>query len=346
MSSDQLLREMRRTVSQLEALTEIGKRLTHNLELGDVLSAIMDYVGQVLSTTNWSLLLVHEDVLRFEVAVGEGASHLRGKTLKLGEGIAGWVAEHQQPVFVPDVSKDSRFSSKFDTDNAFETSGVLAAPLTCRGKLLGVMELVTAAGQPAFDAQDLQILSTFADFAAIAIDNAKNYERVQELTVSDEVTRLNNARYLHRILPLELARAQRYAQPVSVIFFDLDRFKMVNDTHGHQAGSRLLYEVGEIVREQLRRIDIGIRFGGDEFVLILPETDVKGARVVAERLRARFEHTSFLAERGLAVKQTASFGSATYPMDGDNEEMLLKAADKAMYRVKESSRNGVKAASD
>jgi len=345
MDAEGLLREMRRTVSQLQALTQIGKKLTHNLERGDVLSAIMEQVGQVLHTTNWSLLLLDGDKLRFEIAVGEGADKLRGMKIGIGIGIAGWCGEKGEAVFVPDVSKDSRFTPQFDQLSSFATASVLAAPLICRGTLLGVMELVSGPGQAPFEASDLPVLSTFADFAAIAIDNAQIYAQVEALTVSDEVTRLHNARHLHNVLPLELARAQRYDKPVSLVFFDLDRFKQVNDTHGHQAGSRLLFEVGEIVRICMRRNDIGVRFGGDEFIVILPETDAAGGSKFAERLRVKLSETLFLEERGLAVHQTASFGVATFPGDGEIEQLLLKAADSAMYRVKESSRDAVRSAS-
>lgn len=336
MEGEVLLRELKRTVTQLTALTEIGKRLTHNLALGDVLSSIMEQVGIVLSCRNWSLLLMEPDgrQLRFELAVGDGSEKLRGLVVDIDKGIAGWCARERRPLFVPDVSQDHRFAPEYDELIAFRTSSILAAPLCCRDRVLGVMELVAGPDERAFTEADLAILNTFADFAAIAIDNAKNYEQVQELTIADDVTRLFNARMLTRVLPLELARAQRYSKPLAVLFLDLDHFKQVNDSYGHHAGSRLLFELGEVIKQAVRRADVPVRFGGDEFVIILPETDREGAKQFAERLRRRINETHFLGEMDLDVVQTASFGVAIYPHDGDSQQTLLRAADAAMYRAK------------
>ncbi|MGC4119540.1 MAG: sensor domain-containing diguanylate cyclase [Myxococcales bacterium] len=282
--------------------------------------------------------------LNFEIVMGSFGEQLRGQKLELGEGIAGWVAQSGQALLVPDVAAEPRFASRFDGATRFKTRSVVAVPLQVKGHTLGVIELVNGPLQTPFDAGDLKTLSSIADYAAIALENARNFRKVQELTVIDEHTGLFNSRHLMQCLTSEIARSRRFGHPVSLIFFDLDRFKQVNDQHGHQYGSALLREVGQVVRSTLRSIDIATRYGGDEFVCVLPETDRDHAIACATRLRDAVAQRVFLQSAGLAVKLTASFGVATFPDDGADEEAILRLADMAMYRVKETGRNNIAAA--
>ena len=161
----------------------------------------------------------------------------------------------------------------------------------------------------------------------------------------DEHTGLFNARHLLRALEAEVIRSERYGRPFSLVFIDLDHFKTVNDQHGHQAGSAALREVGEVLRGGLRETDIPTRYGGDEYVILLPEADRDQAMGVAGRLRTAVAGHTFLVDRGLAVRITASLGVATWPIDGRRAEELLGRADAAMYHVKGASRDAVAHAS-
>jgi len=346
MQPQDLLRELKRTVDELQALNDIGRALTSTLELSEVLHLVMQKVSELLRAGSRSLLLVDEAAgeLYYEVAVGPGAERLAQARLPLGDGIAGWVAREGQPVLVEDVRADPRFSDRFDALAGAETRCVLAVPLLAKGRVLGVIELAGGEAARPFSAEDLLTLRTIADYAAIAIDNGQAYERIKELTIVDDHTGLYNARHLYRTLESEVARSGRYGRPFSVVFLDLDRFKIVNDRHGHQVGSAALKEVGELLRRALRSADVPIRYGGDEFVLLLPEADRAQALGVAERIRAQLEAARFLGDRGLDVRVTASFGVATFPEDGATAEAVLGAADAAMYRVKQRSRNGVESA--
>ncbi|MBI5545821.1 MAG: sensor domain-containing diguanylate cyclase [Deltaproteobacteria bacterium] len=346
MEARELLKELKRTVDELQAFNEIGKALTSTLDIAEVLKLIMDKVGELLHPSNFSLLLLDEaaEELVFEIVVGPFAGRLRGLHMKLGEGIAGWVAQSGQPLLVKDALVDARFTTRFDEATRFQTRSVIAVPLRAKARTLGVIELVNGPLQPAFCEDDLKPLSSIADYAAIALENARNFRKVQELTVIDEHTGLFNSRHLMSCLGNEVARARRFGHPVSLVFFDLDRFKEVNDTHGHQCGSALLRECGQLVRSTLRATDIATRYGGDEFVCLLPETGRDQAMICALRLRETVAAHSFLSSQGLAVKLSASFGVSTFPDDGEDEEALLKQADLAMYRVKESGRNGVQSA--
>lgn len=157
----------------------------------------------------------------------------------------------------------------------------------------------------------------------------------------DDQTTAYNRRFMETYLEEELERARRYGRPFSLIFFDLDHLKAVNDRFGHLCGSRVLRELAQLAQKKLRKSDKMFRFGGDEFVVTLPETDAKGAYAVAQRIRRAVKAHRFQAEGGFEVTLTASFGLATYPQDGENHEALLRRADAAMYRVKSSTRDGV-----
>jgi len=346
MEAQELLKELTRTIDELRAFNEIGKVLTSTLDIHEVLGLIMEQVSAVLKPANWSLLLVDEarDELVFEVAVGPSAATLKGLRIRVDEGIAGWVAREGRTLLVPDVSSDRRFSARFDEATRFTTQSILAVPMRSRGRTLGVIELVNGKDQPAFRENDARTLGSIADYAAIAIENARNFRRVQELTILDEHTGLYNARHLQRVLEQEVTRSKRFGHPLSLIFFDLDRFKAINDTHGHQVGSAILRECGQVMLEVLRPVDVAIRYGGDEFVCVLPETGKETALQVAQRLRDSLVERRFLRERGLDIRVTASFGVATWPDDADNAEDLMKRSDLAMYRVKQTTRNAISAA--
>ncbi len=346
MEARELLKELKRTVDELQAFNEIGKALTSTLDIREVLQLIMEKVRDLLHPSNFSLILLDEakQELVFEIAVGAGADALRGLRFPVGEGIAGWVAREAQPLLVADVSEDPRFAARFDESTRFTTRSVLAVPLKVRGRVLGLIELVNGPLAPPFRQDDLRTLGSLADYAAIALENARNFQKVRELTISDEHTDLYNARHLHRVLEAEVRRSQRLGHSLSLVFFDLDRFKEVNDTHGHQVGSALLREVGRVLVSVLRNIDVAVRYGGDEFVCLLPETDKPSAVAVAERIREAMNAHLFLAERGLGIRLTASFGVASLPADAPDEEGLLRAADLAMYRAKEKARDRVEAA--
>ena len=347
MRGKDLLRELQRTVDELAVLNEIGKALTSSLDIGEVMHVILAKVSELLKPSNWSLLLKDPvtDELYFHAAVGAGSDKLLGMRLKPGEGIAGWVAQHNQPLLVPDVHADKRFASRFDKASRFHTKSILCVPLTFKERTMGVIELVNGPRDGTFSEEDLKILSTVAEFSAIAIENARNFHKVQELTVLDDHTGLFNSRHMKRQLEQEVVRATRFGHPVSVIFFDLDHFKRVNDTHGHQAGSYVLHEIGRLLLKTLRSTDVPVRYGGDEFVILMPETSKDQAVAAARRIGAEIGRQAFLADKPFGpLKLTASLGVAAFPDDARDPENLIRRADEAMYHVKATERGGVFAA--
>jgi diguanylate cyclase (GGDEF)-like protein len=290
----------------------------------------------------WSLLMVDEakDELYFAIAVGEAADALKNVRLKMGEGIAGWVARHGDPLIVPDVYKDPRFAKRIDELTRWKTRSIVCMALKSRQRVLGVIQLINVQMEE-FNENEVFFLQALCDYAAIAIDNARAVERIQELTITDDCTGLYNARHLYKTLEAEVYRSARFGYEFTVLFIDLDYFKRVNDTHGHLAGSRLLAEVGYLIKANLRLIDFAFRYGGDEFVILLPQTDKDSALIVAKRLLEVFRTTSFLKAEGLKLNVRASIGVASFPEDARTAHEIIRQADEMMYAVKNSTRDNI-----
>jgi len=330
---------------ELETMVEMGKVLTSTLDIKEVLNIIMEKVSHLVRAKIWSLLLVDEASGErvFEIVVSPVAERLLGVRLQPGQGVAGWVAQSGEPLVIPDVSQDERFYRKVDDEGeSFQTRSIVCMPVKIKHRVLGVIELVNPFEEGGFETGDMQILESLADFAAIAIENARNYDRIQQLVITDDLTGLFNARHMHQLIDYEIDRARRYNNPVSLVFIDLDHFKRVNDSHGHLVGSRLLSQVGRFLHKHLRKVDLAARYGGDEFVLILPETAKAGALIVCNHLRNELRDHPFTAEDGSIIRVTASFGIASLPEDAQDKSELLRIADSLMYEVKESSRDAVR----
>lgn len=332
--------------SQLAVFNEIGKALASSLDLKEILNIVMTKISELLKPKNWSLLLLDEDTeeLRFEIVVGDGAEKIKNLRLKLGEGVAGWVAKERAPLLVPDVSKDPRFSKKADEASSFVTKSIICVPLVNRGKCLGVIELINKVEAKRFGDEDLLVLTTLADYTAIAIGNAIFFNRIHELTITDDLTKLYNSRFMQSRLEYEIERARRFNHPLSMIFLDLDYFKEVNDSHGHLAGSKLLAEVAALIVRTIRNVDMACRYGGDEFLILMPDTPKANATVAAKKLCAALKATAFLKEELLNLHLTGSFGVASFPDDASGKDELIHKADNAMYAIKNSTRDGVAAA--
>jgi len=252
-------------------------------------------------------------------------------------GVAAWVVEQGVELMAADLAKDRRL------DGAVAGTAV-AFPLIARDRTVGVLvglDPLPSATAPALGSALLATLRTILEPVAIALDNALALQRAETLSVTDDLTGLSNSRYLNLVLRREEKRSVRSGRPLSVLFIDMDGFKTVNTNHGHLAGSKALVEVATVIRSCARETDVVARFGGDEFAVILPETGSEGAVFVAERICDRIRRFRFLEPDGIGVHLTASVGVATLPDVTGSAEELLKAADRAMYRVKDSGKNGI-----
>jgi diguanylate cyclase (GGDEF)-like protein len=255
--------------------------------------------------------------------------------------VARWVCDHDEPFMSANLKSDRRLSS-------VNPAAVVGFPLWCRSRTIGALlalEPSVAKVTPQLPAEVLTSLRTVLEVPALAVDAALQVKHFDELSVTDDLTSLYNSRFLNQVLRRESKRATRNNRPLSLLFLDLDGFKSVNDRHGHLSGSRALVEAAAVIKSCARETDMAARFGGDEFAVVLPDTGSDGALSVAERVRERIAaHCFLLASDGLDIRLTASVGVAALPDVASTAEELIKAADTAMYKVKEQGKNGVRLA--
>src|ERR1700752_1087215 len=256
-------RKNKRQLQEVAIFNDVAKALTSSLNLDSILQTIMEKMAEFFRPDTWSLLMVDEEKqeLYFAIAVGTAAEALKNVRLRVGEGIAGWVAKHGERLIVPDVMTDPRFAKRIDEMTKWETRSIICVPLRSKLRVLGVIQLVNVKMEH-FTDQESFFLQSICDYAAIAIENARSVEKIQELTITDDCTGLYNARHLYKTLETEVYRSARYGYEFTVLFIDLDHFKYVNDTHGHLIGRKLLAEIGYLIKAQLRLIDFAFRYGG------------------------------------------------------------------------------------
>ncbi len=218
---------------------------------------------------------------------------------------------------------------------------LLLVPVKVEGDLEGFILTFNHSPVDSYSSLDIENAKFIAEQTTLAFGNVEKYLNAQEMAYIDSLTDLHNTRYLDITLESEIKRSMRSKVPFSVLFMDLDHFKNINDVHGHLVGSKLLIEVGAILLKCVRDVDTVVRYGGDEFTIILVDTGRDGAYKVAERIRATIEANLFLSKEGLKLKLTASIGLATFPFHAKDKKELLDMADRAMYYGKNRSRNTV-----
>jgi diguanylate cyclase (GGDEF)-like protein len=330
---------------ELDILRKVGKILASELEIEKILSIIIDSCRELISAEAWSILLIDPkaDKLVFSRILGQKTNGLQDIKLEIGQGIAGKVFETKKARIVNDVSKDGDFYAGIDQFTGFKTKSILCIPLASRGKLLGVIEIINKINDLPFTKDDLQKIETYIKFASIALENAKLYEQAVHSSITDDLTGLYNNRYMYNQLAIELKNAGKKRKNLGFIFIDLDKFKSINDVHGHLIGSRTLCEVGKFLKDKLRNITTMIaRYGGDEFFIVIPEKTAEETREIAEELRQELSEHIFIINNDIQISITASFGISSFPEQAESIEELIGMADQAMYEVKAKNRNGVK----
>jgi diguanylate cyclase (GGDEF)-like protein len=340
--SASLMRRGLRSLSGWDSvIIEIGKALTSSLLLDQILRTIMEKVDEFLHPNAWSIRLVDEDKqeLYFELVVGKGAEALKDVRIKIGEGVAGWVAQHNETVVVPDVSRDTRFFSRADEKTKTEIGSLVAVPMRHRDRCLGVMELTKSIGRESLSQADVSLLEAVADFAAVAVENAQHVRRLHKLSITNEQTKLYNERHLSFILDTELYRSQRYGYSFSILRIDLDEFRELAGSLSYTAFNRLLNEVGKSLRAACRLIDFAFYVPDGEFIMILPQAGKDAACQYARRLHKSIRERVWL--ENLNVHLAARIGVACYPDDAKTKEELIQSVNEATQSVENSSLGGV-----
>ena len=336
-----------RQMENLRVFHDVARALTSTLELEPLLHTIMTKMAEFFGPERWSLMLVDEEAneLYYALSAGMNSDRLETLRVKMGDGVAGWVAETGNPLVVPDVRLDKHWSRFAKQHPDLHLRSIACLPIRCGERTLGVMQLHNSSLDllPEYSISFLRVL---CDYAAIALQNARHVKLIHHLSITDDCTGLFNSRYLYTQLEAQISEASNpQVIPIhphfSLVFLDLDRFKNINDTHGHLIGSRLLAEVGGLLKRTIGPQHAAFRYGGDEFVTLLRGLDKADATILVRHLRQQLNESRFLTGEGLSIAVSASFGVATYPQDGATLHGIIRSADTMMYRVKNSTRDDI-----
>jgi diguanylate cyclase (GGDEF)-like protein len=261
--------------------------------------------------------------------------------IKENPGLTGYVIQRKKTLYLPDtLNITTPLPYPIIRTGNRPSRAYVGVPLMVREQVVGVLSIQNY--EPGvYDDEHIKLLETIAAQAAIAVENARLFERTQSLAIVDALTGVNNRGHFYTQAILEIERAMRYGEPLSVIMLDLDHFKMVNDTYGHKSGDLVLQLVAKIFQQSLRKVDIIGRYGGEEFVFLLPETSLEEAGVVAERLRTLIAEYEVPVQAG-TIRVTACLGVASLENCSGNIDALLECADQALYAAKQGGRNQVR----
>jgi diguanylate cyclase (GGDEF)-like protein len=327
--------------AQMSVLYEVGRTISSVHELQTLLDMICDHAMTVTGARRCSLMLLdeQEEVLRIRAARGIPEWIQNSVVAKVGEGVAGHVIEFGEPLLVTDIQEDPRFDSKVDS-RYYGSKSLLCVPLVLHGVHRGVLCLTEKAAGGPFDQADLELAVLLGSHASVAIDNAYLYGHLRTLASTDSLTRLYNHRHMMDHLEGAIKHARRHGAPLSVIMLDLDHFKQVNDTYGHQQGDRVLQAFASVLERTAREEDILARYGGEEFAAILPGTGLKGALRLGERIAERVRKLEF-ARGADILRITVSIGVAELTADVQAAADLTDRADRALYQAKRTGRDRV-----
>jgi len=325
---DELLKSCQNERVKLGIILQIGQAMNAILNLNELANFVVNKVTEVARAEKGSLMLIDKSNGKLYIKSAKGlAPEIVEKTqIKIGEGIAGWVASKETPLLVTDIENDPRTLQ--ENRPAYKTRSFLSLPLKVKDKLIGVFNLADKVSGELFTEDDLRFLTVIVYQAAIQIENIELYEEEKRLAITDSVTSVFNHRYFQERLTDEINRAERYPHPLSLMMVDIDSFKSYNDKYGHQMGDFILREIAQAMKINVRKVDIISRYGGEEFTIILPETNAEQAYIVAEKIRKKIE----------TVGLTISIGIAEYRKTMGKDE-LIKEADEALYQAKREGKN-------
>jgi diguanylate cyclase (GGDEF)-like protein len=336
--------DLRGYVGQLEAsrdelqsgLARLGDTLSSTHDLDRILNVVLESAMASTRASGGMVLLLTPSRDELVLAASRGVDVPLDLRLRVGDGVSGRVALSGDPVRgrVGDGPGELRPAPGEPGDTS-----LIAVPLKSSGTVIGVLDLYGSVLAEGFDDNDLATIRTFASQATVAVDNVLLHEEAQRLSITDGLTGLWNYRYFTMTVSKEIERAARFGRPLALLMLDLDHFKDVNDTFGHQRGDAVLIELAGRIRGEVRDVDTVARYGGEEIVVVLPETDEAGAAQLAERICDAVRRKPFGDPGVPPVHLTVSAGGAVFPEHGLAASVLLARADEALYSAKRSGRN-------
>ena len=329
-------------VLALRDLIEVAKALGSTIDQDTILRVILMSAMRFAETPAGSIALY--DSVRGELALhaheGLSAEFVRKErwTVQPG-GLTEKILTGGKTLFVNDTAATPFFTNPVALNEGIRS--LICVPLRVQSRIVGILYLDDFVPRE-FDRERMKLLSVLGTFAAMAVENAQLHARTRQMAITDSLTGLYNHRHFQQVFSRELSRARRYDNTLAIIMIDVDDFKKFNDTYGHPHGDKVLAALGDLLTEALRSSDLAFRYGGEEFVVLLPETDLTSALQAAERLRELVERKSVAILKGISPHGvTVSGGVAAFPRDGVNRSELLKNVDDLLYRAKECGKNRI-----
>ncbi len=343
--------EIKQLRSEIAYRSRLAESLQHFLERissadpAKTYNSILHNSKDLLQSERASLLVFDEvsNELTLKAAAGFSANASELSSMRLGEGVAGSVLERGRPLLVQ--SLELAGIKPAPADRVYKTTSFISYPITIAGRKIGILNVTDKSGGGIFDEIDLNLLEIIGPQVAIALDRAEWQERATEfqlMSITDPLTSLPNRRYLEERLSEELNRSKRYDYPMSFLMIDIDDFKSYNDINGHQAGDLALQITAHCLKASLRSADVAARYGGEEFCILLPQTPVQEAIVIAERMRQRVASTHYPHGKTQPFGSvTVSIGVSAFAKYIDTMDRVIGAADRALYNAKNQGKNQI-----
>ncbi len=340
----QLFEQTQSTLAETQMLYRIAHSIIGTENLTDLLQIIVNNIADYLPADRVSLITFDSKQREIKEYVRGGAGKEKSLDInfdELWDGLSGWVIRELKPALSPKGINDNREGAQVQKRRQeTECGSIIVVPLIHREEVMGTLTVINKCEQVDFSWREVELLETIASQAAIAIENARLFEEIQWLATTDELLGINNRRHLFELGRREVERARRYKHPLSAIMLDIDHFKKINDSHGHGVGDQVLRQIAQGCLQSVREFDILGRYGGEEFAIVLPETERLKAQKTAERLRVSIEQQPINTTAG-ALSVTISLGVALLQDGMTDLASLLDAADSALYLAKQSGRNRV-----
>ncbi len=338
----EIIHQMVSEMAEFASFYEVSRKLASSLNLSDILFTTLDSAQKIVRCSFGAIVFYNKENNSFIVksCIGNNKDEFINREFRAEDSLTGYLIKtYNRTYMIGDSSQKSSILPLFGPKISVPSySSLLLIPLQIKGNNIGAM-IFASENKHFFTTYEAEILEVLGNQVSVAIDNARMYQQVEAMAVTDGLTQLYNHRKFQEILDSEFRRAMRYNTSLSIMLLDIDRFKSINDTKGHPVGDEVLKKIAGLIKRFIRDTDFPCRYGGEEFVLVLPNTTTKEAVIIAERIRKSVEKSTFILNNREELNITISIGIATYPSDAKEKQELIDKADRALYFAKESGRN-------